>query len=85
VKTVAVEEWLGRLSLAPGTKAKLGNIMSALFNHAIRYEWLDKNPISLVRQSPKRERIPQVLDVGEVRSLLTELQHPYLGQEASTK
>jgi len=77
VKTVAVEEWLGSLSLAAGTKAKLRNIMSTLFNHAIRYEWLDKNPISLVRQSAKRERIPEVLDVGEIRSLLTELQHPY--------
>ncbi len=49
VKTVAVEEWLGKLSLAAGTKAKLRNIMSAAFNHAIRHEWLDKNPISLVR------------------------------------
>ncbi len=77
VKTVAVEEWLGSVSLAAGTKAKLRNIMSTLFNHAIRYEWLDKNPISLVRQSAKRERIPEVLDVGEIRSLLTELQHPY--------
>lgn len=77
LKTVAVEEWLGSLSLAPGTKAKLRNIMSALFNHAIRYEWLDKNPISFVRQSAKRERIPEVLDVSEIRSLLTELQHPY--------
>ena len=77
VKTVAVEEWLGRLSLAAGTKAKVRNIMSVLFNHAIRYEWLDKNPISLVRQSAKRERTPEVLDVGEIRSLLAELQHPY--------
>jgi integrase len=77
VKTVAVEEWLGSLSLAAATKAKLRNIMSALFNHAIRYEWLDKNPISLVRQSAKRERIPEVLDVGEIRSLLAELQYPH--------
>lgn len=77
VKTVAVEEWLGSLSLAAATKAKLRNIMSALFNHALRHEWLDKNPISLVRQGAKRERIPEVLDVGEISSLLAELQHPY--------
>jgi integrase len=77
VKTVAVEEWLGSLSLAAATKAKLRNIMSALFNHALRHEWLDKNPISLVRQGAKRERIPEVLDVGEISSLLVELQHPY--------
>src|SRR5919109_126479 len=76
VKTVAVEEWLGSLSLAAGTKAKLRNIMSALFNHAIRFEWLDKNPITLVRQSAKRECIPDVLDVGELRSLIAELEYP---------
>jgi hypothetical protein len=55
VKTVAVEDWLSSLSLAAATKAKLGHIISALFNHAIHYEWLDKNPISLVRQGAKRE------------------------------
>ena len=77
VKAVAVEEWLGNISLAAATKAKLRNIMSAVFNHAIRYEWLDKNPITLVRQSAKREHIPSVLDVGEIGALLAELQHPY--------
>jgi len=77
VKTVAVEEWLGKLSLAAGTKAKLRNIMSATFNHAIRHEWLDKNPISLVRQSAQHECIPTVLDAAEISALLTELQHPY--------
>ena len=77
VKTVAVEEWLGSLSLAAGTKAKVRNIMSAIFNHAIRHEWLDKNPISLVRQSAKRECIPAVLEAGEISALLTELQYPY--------
>jgi integrase len=77
VKAVAVEEWLGSLSLARATKAKLRNIMSNVFNHAIRYEWMEKNPITLVRQSAKREHIPEVLDVGEISSLLTELQYPY--------
>jgi integrase len=77
VKTVAVEEWLSSLSLAPGTKAKLRNIMSAIFNHAIRHEWSDKNPISLVRQSARRECIPTVLDAAEISALPTELQYPY--------
>jgi integrase len=38
---------------------------------------LENNPITLVRQSAKRERLPEVLDVGEISSLLTELQYPY--------
>ncbi len=72
-----MEEWLAKLPYTAGTKAKLRNIMSALFNHAIRYEWLERNPISLVLQSAKRQRIPEVLDVEEIGALLAELQHPY--------
>ncbi|HEY1463354.1 MAG TPA: tyrosine-type recombinase/integrase [Terriglobales bacterium] len=77
VKTVAVEEWLRSLSLAPGTKAKIRNIMSALFTHAMRYEWADRNPIRLVRQSAKRLSAPEVLEVEEIRALLAELDVPY--------
>ena len=35
VKAVAVEAWLGTLPLANGTRAKLRNLMHALYNHAI--------------------------------------------------
>ena len=81
VRTVAVEGWLKALTLsddrkmARGTKAKIRNIMHALFNHAIRYEWIPQNanPISKVRQSAKRERIPDVLEVSEFQALLEEL------------
>ena len=66
VKTVAVEDWLGKLSMAAGTKAKLRNIMSAIFNHAMRHEWTERNSISLVRQSAKREAIPGVLDLARL-------------------
>jgi hypothetical protein len=43
--------------MAPSTKAKIRNLMSVLFNRAIRYEWLEqgRNPILLVRQSAKRQ------------------------------
>jgi hypothetical protein len=47
--------------------------MSALFTHAMRYEWLDRNPIKLVRQSAKRERIPDVLELTELQLLLSKL------------
>ena len=73
MKSIAVEEWSGSLDLENGTKAKIRNIMSALFNHAMRHEWTDKNPISLVRQSAKRKRIPEVLDVNELKKLLSEI------------
>jgi integrase len=77
VKTVAVEDWLRTQSLAPGTKAKMRNIMSALFTHAMRYEWTDRNPIKLVRQSAKRQSTPDVLTAEELRALLNELDGPY--------
>lgn len=77
VKAVAVEEWLGNLALANGSKAKIRNIMSALFKHAIRYGWLERNPITPVRQSAKRERVPDVLEVEEIKRLLSELTQPY--------
>lgn len=77
VKTVSVEEWLKGLPLAAGSKAKVRNVMHALFNHAMRHEWVQKNPITLVRQSAKRLRTPDVLDVGEIRALLSELRDPF--------
>ena len=77
VKTVAVEEWLKGLPLANGSKAKVRNVMHALFNHAMRHEWAEKNPITLVRQSAKRLRTPDVLDVDETKALLSKLEDPF--------
>ena len=77
VRTVEVEQWLRQLDLTNGSKAKIRNIMSALFAHAIRWEWLVRNPITQVRQSAKRERVPDVLDADELGRLLSELKSPY--------
>src|ERR1700677_3961170 len=73
IKPVAVEEWLDGIKRAKATRAKIRNLMSALFSHAMRYEWTDKNPIKLVRQSAKRERIPDVLELTEIQLLLSKL------------
>jgi integrase len=81
VRTIAVENCLRKLMrsngspLAPSTKANLRNLMSALFNHAIRHEWLEqgRNPILLVRQSAKRQRIPEWLELEELSALLSQL------------
>ena len=81
VRTMAVEHWLRGLQRADGTplanptKAKIRNLFSVLFNHAIRYEWLEqgRNPITLVRQSAKRKSIPEVLDPSEIQGLLLQL------------
>ena len=77
VRTVAVEAWLPTLPLANGTRAKLRNLMHALFNHAMRWEFFHRNPITIVRQSAKRERVPEVLTVEEIGKLLSELREPW--------
>ena len=71
VKATAVEAWLASLSFAPGTKAKLRNHLSALFNHCIRHELFDKiNPITSVRQSAVRQRTPDVLTFEEMATII---------------
>ena len=76
VRTAEVESWLRGLLLANPTKAKARNVMHVVFAHACRYEWLSRNPISLVRQSAKRTKTPDVLDAEELRKLLAELHNP---------
>ena len=68
-----VELWLRSLPLARASCAKIRNLMSVLFNHGIRYEICDRNPIQLVRQSAKRKAIPVVLAPMEVQRLLCAL------------
>ena len=75
VKAVAVEKWLRSLvDLAPGTKAKIRNHLSALFSHAIRHELFFPragiNPIANVRQGAKRLREPDTLTLSEIQEIL---------------
>ena len=82
IKAVQVESWLRNLCsqdgapLANGTRAKIRNIMSAIYSHAIRWDWTDKNPITSVRQSAKRRDSPDILSPEELMALLKELQEP---------
>ena len=67
-------------NLAAGSKAKIRDLMSVIFNHATRWGIFPTNPISGpgpkgggVRQSTKREGTPDILEIGEMRSILAEL------------
>jgi integrase len=77
VRTVEVESWLHALSLANATKAKVRNVMHVIFTHACRHELLQRNPISLVRQSAKRKRTPDVLDAEELRNFWLTFRTPH--------
>lgn len=79
MKPIAIEEWLRSLTrmngkpMARASKAKIRNIMGAIFKHGMRYDLTDRNPVALVRQSSKRSDIPDVLTVEEFRRLLAHL------------
>ncbi len=68
-----VELWLRSLPLARASCAKIRNLISVVFNHAIRHQVYSRNPIRLVRQSAKRRKIPVVLSASEVQQLLDPL------------
>jgi integrase len=58
VRTVEVEAWLHSLVLAPASKAKIKCVLSLMYNHAIRNEWLltPEEFQKLVRLLAVRER-----------------------------
>ena len=66
--------------LAPASKAQIRKLMSVLFNHAIRWEFTDRNPITGpnrgggVRQGSKRLRIPDILEISEMQAIVAKLQ-----------
>lgn len=69
IRGAEVEQWLDSLELAAGTKAKIRNVMSAIYSHAKRQGMTQFNPISTVRQSAQRECIPDVLTPSEARAI----------------
>ena len=73
IRAVEVELWLKDLDRAPGTRCKIRNLMSLLFNHGRRHDLYDRNPIQWVRQSAKRRMAPDVLTSTEVQRLLANL------------
>ena len=66
-------------NLAPASKAKIRNLLSVLYNHAIRWSFAESNPISGpvkgsgVRQSSKREKVPDTLEVQEIQNIVADL------------
>src|SRR5437764_29036 len=89
IKTVEVERWLRAAEVADGTRAKIKCVLSALFSHAVRWEFCGHNPISSgipvgsggkrgpstgVRVSAKRRRSPLKLTAEQVALVLTELE-----------
>jgi integrase len=74
---MAVEEWLASYPHSRQIKAHVKGLMHILFNAAIRWEMIERNPLDLVRQSCKRLRTPTRLTPVEVRAIGGRLPEPY--------
>ena len=70
---MAVEQWLRDLHLAPKSKLHMRNVLHVLFECAARWELIEQNPITRVRQGGARRAEPDVLTPDEFRALLAEL------------
>jgi integrase len=77
IRTLEVEHWLKSLPLAPKTRANLRNLMHVLFECTRRWELVSANPVEIVRQSGRRQKVPRRLTIEELRRLLTQLEQPY--------
>lgn len=77
VKTMAVQNWLDEYPHSRQVKSHIRRYMHILFNAAIRWEMLERNPTDLVRQPSKRLKAPSALTPEQFRALLGRLAEPY--------
>jgi integrase len=73
VRPMAVEKWLRELPLAPRTKVHIRNVMHVLFECAARWELIQDNPITRVRQGGSRMTDPDILTPVEFQAMLKEI------------
>ncbi len=57
--------------LENGIKQRIRNVLSVLFTHAQRYEFISQgyNPVNLVRQTDRRSRIPDILESWKMNAI----------------
>lgn len=77
VKTMAVEDWLLSYPKSNPIKSHIRKILHTMFNAAIRWEMIERNPIDPVRQSRERVKEITVLTIMEFWSLMAELKEPF--------
>ena len=77
VETMAVQDWLDEYQCSRQVTGHIREYMHTLFNQAIRWKMVDKNPITLVRQSRKRLKAPRILTTEEFKALVGQLDEPY--------
>jgi integrase len=86
MKTMELESWLHSIERPDGTKLKIKGIMSAIFSHGVRWQFVDRNPVcgqggtpghrgasTGVRQSNSISIKRVILSPAVVRKVLEEL------------
>lgn len=64
-------------SVSRAVKSHIRNLMHTIFQRAIFWEMLDRNPISLIHQSQKRLKKPRALMTQEFKLFVPQLAEPY--------
>jgi integrase len=79
IRTADVELWLHEMNCAAKTRGHRRALMHALLNAAIRWELVDRNPVTLarVRGGTRRRRRPLLISLAELRSVLGHLETPF--------
>ena len=86
MKTMQIQKWLDSIQRPDGTKLKIKNILSAIFSHGVRWEFVSRNPVcgqggmpghrgasTGVRQSNRISITRVILPPEVVRQTLAEL------------
>ena len=45
MKTMQIQDWLDKIERPDGTKLKIKNILSAIFSHGARWEFVERSPV----------------------------------------
>jgi len=81
LKSMAMEQWLRDMPLAPKTKVHIRSLMHWVLKCGERWGVIEmgKNPVTLVRikNASKRMKRPQILEVSQFFELLKHLAEPY--------
>jgi integrase len=79
IKTADIELWLSQMDCAPKTRQHRKILLHTVFNAAVRWELVPRNPVALarVRGGSRRRRRPLLITLEELRIVLSHLNTPY--------
>lgn len=77
VRPAHVQQWLDDYPASRQIKSYVKNLMRTLFQRAIWWEMIDRNPLAQIREPRKRLKQPRVINAEQFRALLAELKEPF--------